>query len=713
MKVMKILCIVLLPIVASPLYGQADTTALLSLKTDLFDQPVGAPFQVTLQIIDVKDLHNFEAGLEFDPAILVLDSVTQGSFLNEAGVAKTNWSNSVIDNLLGNALGIQCRRQDSTGVSGSGILATLFFRSWKSGATQIKLIQAQCRLGDPAANSIPIATLKNLAVNIFREPAIEMFISDTVAAPNRYINIPVTIQGVADFDIISALIEIKFDSSCVLGVDVMHQGALTENWQSPIVNNRGASLYFALAGSSPLAADGVLVYLRLLANSRAKENQACTISFGEVILNEGSPKPRLFNGAFKIRGLQIGGTVVYQGTKVPVPNTKLILSGQRNIIQLAAENGNYNINQLPYGNYRLMPQKRNDQGRYISPFDAALILQSVVGINQLSPYQRIAADVSGDGSVSTFDAALIMRYSVHLDKKFPVMHDSLDCWDFVPANFAIDDLNWQAHPDSLTYSPLQADLFNQDFIGIVYGDVSQNWISPALEVNPRYKTRMFATIQLGNPEPFEAGIIAIPLHIRHTDAVTAIEIEMEYPDNEVELESIKLSHLANDFLVSYHTQNGRIKIALAGVHPITGMGSLLDLHFKATGAAQPDLSGKIVINNAWFNDEEVYILDSDNGAKTTMPLRLALSPNYPNPFNQETVFRISIPELRDSKISLVIYNLQGQAVRTLLNRNYAPGQYTIRWNGTNDLGNLIASGEYFCVLKAGRERLVQRFVLLR
>jgi hypothetical protein len=690
-----------------------DTTAILSLKTNLINMPVGAPFQVAMQVSDVKDLHNFEAGLEFDPAILILDSVKQGNFLNEAGAAKTSWTIPLIDNLKGEVQGIKCMRQDASGVLGGGTLTTFYFRSLNSGATQIELIQDQCRLGDPEFFSIPIASLANLAVNIFREPAIEMFISDTVAAPSRYINIPLTIQGVADFDIISALIEVKFDSSCLLGIDVINKGTLTENWQPPIVNNLGNSFYFALAGSKPLARDGVLVFLRLLSNPRATENQACDVTFSEVILNEGSPTPKLYAGKFQIRGLQIGGAVAYQGTKVPVPNANLTISGPKSATKRADENGAYNMNQLPYGNYLLKPEKLNDQGRYISPFDAALILQYVVGINQLSPYQRIAADVSGDGSVSTFDAALIMRYAVNLDRKFPVMKDSLDCWDFVPANFAINDTNWVSHPDSLSYTPLEQDQFSQDFVGIVCGDVSQNWISPGLQLNPLYKQRMFATIQFGNLKFSDAGIFEVPLHIRHTNAVHAIEIEMEFSDHEFELLNIALTDLSKEFLLSYHNKNGRLEIALAGAHPITGMGSLLDLQFKARAAIQSDLPGKLVINHAWFNEEEVYILASEHGAKTTVPQRLELSPNYPNPFNQETVFRISIPELRDSKISLVIYNLNGQIVRTLLNRNYAPGQYTIRWNGTNEMGNMIASGEYLCVLKAGRERQVQRFVLLR
>ena len=76
-------------------------------------------------------------------------------------------------------------------------------------------------------------------------------------------------------------------------------------------------------------------------------------------------------------------------------------------------------------------------------------------------------------------------------------------------------------------------------------------------------------------------------------------------------------------------------------------------------------------------------------------------------------FRLSIPEMQDNKILLVIYNLRGQAVRKLLDGNFLPGKYSVSWDGTDDNGTLITSGYYFCVLKASNERLVRRFVLLK
>ena len=157
-----------------------------------------------------------------------------------------------------------------------------------------------------------------------------------------------------------------------------------------------------------------------------------------------------------------------------------------------------------------------------------------------------------------------------------------------------------------------------------------------------------------------------------------------------------------------------MKIALAGAKPITGSGTLVKLRFKLKGSEQIKFNDHLRLSQAWLNDQPTQINVMTNITKNpSLPRRLELSPNYPNPFNQETVFQVSIPELSDNKILLVIYNLRGQLVRTLLDGNYAPGEYSIHWNGTDDNGTSITSGEYFCILKAGREWIVRKVVLLR
>lgn len=71
-----------------------------------------------------------------------------------------------------------------------------------------------------------------------------------------------------------------------------------------------------------------------------------------------------------------------------------------------------------------------------------------------------------------------------------------------------------------------------------------------------------------------------------------------------------------------------------------------------------------------------------------------LSQNYPNPFNPTTTINYSIKER--AHVTLKIYNVSGQLMKTLVNEEKAPGLFTIQWNGKNNAGDPVASGVYFC-----------------
>ena len=99
------------------------------------------------------------------------------------------------------------------------------------------------------------------------------------------------------------------------------------------------------------------------------------------------------------------------------------------------------------------------------------------------------------------------------------------------------------------------------------------------------------------------------------------------------------------------------------------------------------------------------------GQAAAQPLEYALEQNYPNPFNPETKIRYQLPNA--SEVSLKIYNLMGQEVKTLVNTYHAAGYYSVKWDGTNNLGMKAASGIYIYTLQAGSFVDVKRMVLLR
>ena len=76
-----------------------------------------------------------------------------------------------------------------------------------------------------------------------------------------------------------------------------------------------------------------------------------------------------------------------------------------------------------------------------------------------------------------------------------------------------------------------------------------------------------------------------------------------------------------------------------------------------------------------------------------VPAVFALHQNYPNPFNPVTEIQFDVPS--ESHVTLTIYNIMGQEVRTLSNSTLEAGFHSIRWDGTNESGELISTGVYF------------------
>jgi len=105
-----------------------------------------------------------------------------------------------------------------------------------------------------------------------------------------------------------------------------------------------------------------------------------------------------------------------------------------------------------------------------------------------------------------------------------------------------------------------------------------------------------------------------------------------------------------------------------------------------------------------FDCSQALSAPSDNPART--PVTFSLLPAYPNPFNSAT--RISYSVAAAGRVQLVIYDLLGRQVGTLVDRTLAPGAYSATW----DAGNL-SSGIYFCKMEAGGFQQVQKLTLLK
>lgn len=85
--------------------------------------------------------------------------------------------------------------------------------------------------------------------------------------------------------------------------------------------------------------------------------------------------------------------------------------------------------------------------------------------------------------------------------------------------------------------------------------------------------------------------------------------------------------------------------------------------------------------------------------------------NYPNPFNPQTTIRFDLPA--PVKVSMVIYDAQGRQARTLISSFKPMGSHTVSWDGTDDHGQSVASGLYFCRIQTGKVQEIRKMTLLK
>lgn len=90
---------------------------------------------------------------------------------------------------------------------------------------------------------------------------------------------------------------------------------------------------------------------------------------------------------------------------------------------------------------------------------------------------------------------------------------------------------------------------------------------------------------------------------------------------------------------------------------------------------------------------------------------LVLNQNYPNPFNPSTSITYEI--LTDTDVTIKVYDIIGEEVTTLVNKHHVSGQYTIKWDGINNNGQLVGGGIYIYKLFAGDQSQTNSMVLLK
>ena len=101
----------------------------------------------------------------------------------------------------------------------------------------------------------------------------------------------------------------------------------------------------------------------------------------------------------------------------------------------------------------------------------------------------------------------------------------------------------------------------------------------------------------------------------------------------------------------------------------------------------------------------------DGTLSNEQPVEFALSANYPNPFNPTTTIDYSVATAGD--VSIVVYDMMGREVRSLVSSFATPGSYSVVWDATNSDGLSVAAGMYVYKMISGNFVEVNKMLLVK
>lgn len=216
------------------------------------------------------------------------------------------------------------------------------------------------------------------------------------------------------------------------------------------------------------------------------------------------------------------------------------------------------------------------------------------------------------------------------------------------------------------------------------------------------------------------GELEVPIYYRASAPVNGIELVLDANEQDFQVAPPKKTAWSKNMTLQTAVRDGEMHIILCTTNgqPLpAGEGELLALPVNVVSGLKE--SRTIAIKQAVAGSAKATPLQTMFGQSPVLesqaPESFNLSQNSPNPFNMSTTLRYEIPKSQSGSmpVRVLVYNTQGQLVRTLEESVRAAGRYTITWNGQDDFGRYVSSGVYFYKLIAGDVVLTKKMAVMK
>jgi len=229
------------------------------------------------------------------------------------------------------------------------------------------------------------------------------------------------------------------------------------------------------------------------------------------------------------------------------------------------------------------------------------------------------------------------------------------------------------------------------------------------------------TVALSGASYNGSTAINIPVSINTCTNVRSLDLTLTYNPALINFQSFsKEVSLAGYSLIAFESTPGIAKfvfnsntnlqdnlsagaITLRFPNGSIPVGSVISTSYRING--QKIVAGPTLT----LNSGEIVL--AVNEAGNTIPTKFNLYQNYPNPFNPSTIIRYDIP--KSSAVRIMIYDILGREVRTLVNEQKAPGSYSVQWKGDDNSGYKVSSGIYLYMIKSGDYVNTRKMIIMK
>jgi hypothetical protein len=201
--------------------------------------------------------------------------------------------------------------------------------------------------------------------------------------------------------------------------------------------------------------------------------------------------------------------------------------------------------------------------------------------------------------------------------------------------------------------------------------------------------------------------------------LTTKNLTVQLPDAAIAGEMI-LQYQTINTDISFNETATSVKILIPRKNPEKGELAVAFGYLEETGQKQlifdtqqnSSNNSNLTLSYIFYsNDNTVISQGTKDIDLTPVPADFALHQNYPNPFNPTTIIMYDLPEA--TKVHLVIYDVLGRQVRTLVNQDLTTGYHRSVWDATDDLGRPLSGGLYIYRIQAGGFSKTMKMVQLK